>query len=84
MKGGFNMGQEGKEKNPEYKKITIRTIDGSTIHGKVNVSPEDRVSDLFTTKEALFIVLVDVTSSDHTNKTLFINKNHIVWVEPED
>ncbi len=78
------MGQEGKENNTEYKKITIRTIDGSTIHGKVNVSPADRVSDLFTSKEALFIVLVGVTSSDHTNKTLFINKNHIVWVEPED
>lgn len=78
------MGKKEKEKNPEYKKITIRTTDGSTIHGKVNVSPEDRVSDLFTCKEALFIVIVDVTSSDHTNKTLFINKNHIVWVEPED
>ncbi len=84
MKGGFNMGQEGKGKNPEYEKISIRTIDGSTIHGRVNVSSEDRVSDLFTSKEALFIVVVDVTSSDHTNKTLFINKNHIVWVEPED
>ena len=78
------MGKKEKGKNPEYKKITIRTVDGSTIHGKVNVSPEDRVSDLFTSKEALFIVIVDVTSSDHTNKTLFINKNHIVWVEPED
>ena len=78
------MGKKEKGKNPEYKKITIRTVDGSTIHGKVNVSPEDRVSDLFTSKEALFIVIVDVTSSDHTDKTLFINKNHIVWVEPED
>ncbi len=78
------MGKKEKGKNPEYKKITIRTVDGSTIHGKVNISSEDRVSDLFTSKEALFIILVGVTSSDHTNKTLFINKNHIVWVEPED
>jgi len=84
MKGGFNMGRKGKGKNLEYEKISIRTVDGSTIHGKVNVSPADRVSDLFTSKEALFIVVVDVMSSDHTNKTLFINKNHIVWVEPED
>ncbi len=78
------MGKKEKGENPEYKKITIRTVDGSTIHGKVNVSPEDRVSDLFISKEALFIVVVDVMSIDHTNKTLFINKNHIVWVEPED
>jgi len=67
-----------------YKSITVRTIDGSTFNGKVNISPDQRVSDLFTKSGLSFIVMVDVTSIDTSGKTRFINKNHIVWVEPED
>lgn len=67
-----------------YKTITVRTIDGSTFNGKVNISPDQRVSDLFTKSGRSFIVMVDVTSIDTSGKTRFINKNHIVWVEPED
>ena len=67
-----------------YKSITVRTIDGSTFNGKVNISPDQRVSDLFTKAGRSFIVMVDVTSIDTSGKTRFINKNHIVWVEPDD
>ncbi len=70
--------------NPEYKSITVRTIDGSTFYGKVNISPDQRVSDLFTQGTKPFIVMVDVTSMDTSGKTRFINKDHIVWVEPDD
>jgi len=68
----------------EYRSITIRTTDGSTINGKVNISPEQRVSDLFTQRDKPFIVMVDVVLKDAVGKTRFINKDHIVWVEPED
>ncbi len=68
----------------QYKKITIRTSDGSTIYGKINIADKQRVSDLFTSNEDLFIVMVDASLKDSTGKTMFINKNHIVWVEPED
>lgn len=68
----------------EYKSITVRTIDGSTINGKVNISPDQRVSDLFTQGDKSFIVMVDVVLKDAVGKTRFINKNHIVWVEPDD
>ena len=68
----------------EYRSITIRTTDGSTINGKVNISPEQRVSDLFTQGDKPFIVMVDVVLKDAVGKTRFINKDHIVWVEPED
>ena len=68
----------------EYKSITVRTIDGSTINGKVNISPDQRVSDLFTMNDRPFIVMVDVILKDAVGKTRFINKNHIVWVEPDD
>ncbi len=70
--------------SPEYRSITIRTTDGSTINGKVNISPEQRVSDLFTQGGKPFIVMVDVVLKDAVGKTRFINKDHIVWVEPED
>jgi hypothetical protein len=68
----------------EYRSITVRTTDGSTINGKVNISPDQRVSDLFTRRELPFIVMVDVVLKDAVGKTRFINKDHIVWVEPED
>jgi hypothetical protein len=68
----------------EYKQITLRTTDGSTINGKVNIGLNQRVSDIFTSNEELFIVLVDVSFKDSFGKTMFINKRHIVWVEPEE
>ena len=66
-----------------YRIITVKTTDGETILGKINLSSKQRVSDIFTRSEQPFIVLTDATSKDVTNKTLFINKDHIIWVEPE-
>jgi small nuclear ribonucleoprotein (snRNP)-like protein len=68
----------------EYRNVTIRTIDGSTLLGKINIGIKERVSDLFTKTESQFIVLLDVEHRDISGKVLFINKNNIVWVEPED
>ncbi len=86
MKGGRIM--ENREKGPGanagYKAITVKTTDGLTIHGKVNLSSEQRVSDIFTKSESPFVVMVDVLLREGEGKTLFINKDHIVWVEPED
>ena len=68
----------------EYRNVTIKTIDGSTVLGKVNIGIKDRVSDLFTKTENPFIVVFDVEHRDSSGKVLVINKSHIVWVEPED
>jgi hypothetical protein len=70
--------------DPVYKKITIKTSDGATIQGKVNLTSKARVSDLFTKSESPFIVLVDAVLREGQGKVLVINKEHIVWVEPED
>ena len=76
---------EGKKKyGPQYIVITIRTTDGSTLQGKVNISTKKRVSDLFTDSSEQFVIMVDVASQGGDKKTLFVNKNHIVWVEPEE
>jgi hypothetical protein len=68
----------------EYRKVTIKTIDGSTLLGKVNIGIKERVSDIFTKTDTPFIVLIDVEHRDITGRVLFVNKNNIVWVEPED
>jgi len=54
------------------------------MNGKVNIAAMDRVSDLFTQNDTPFIVMVDVLLREGAGKTLVINKDHIIWVEPED
>jgi hypothetical protein len=72
-------------KNDEnYRKITLKTSDGETIQGRVYLRSNTRVSDLFTRSEAPFIVLVDALLRSGQDKILIVNKEHIVWVEPED
>ena len=68
----------------EYRRISIKTSDGSTLVGKVNIGIKERVSDLFTKTENPFIVLIDVEHQDISGSVLFVNKSNIVWVEPED
>jgi hypothetical protein len=63
--------------------ITVRTVDGSTIRGNINLGVKERVSDLFTKSETPFIVLTGVTLAEGSRPVLFVNKSHIVWVEPE-
>ena len=78
------MENDRKRYNAEYRTISLKTSDGSTIQGKVNIASRERVSDLFTDDGDPFIILVDVTLRDGHGKILFVNKKHIVWVEPED
>ena len=68
----------------EFRNITVRTTDGSTLLGKINIGINERVSDLFTRSENPFIVLSDVEHRDGSGKVRFINKRNIVWVEPDD
>lgn len=67
----------------DYRVVTIKTTDGSAVQGKVNIAPNQRVSELFNLHKGPFVVVVDATYADVRGKTLFINKEHIVWVEPE-
>ena len=68
----------------EYRNITIRTTDGSTLSGKVNIGIKERVSDMFTKTENQFIVLVDAEHKNASGRVLIVNKNYIVWAEPEE
>lgn len=71
----------------DYRTVAVRTVDGQTLHGKINIAGNERVSELFTVKTEPFVVMIDVKNMDMSldsapHKKLFINKNHIVWVEP--
>jgi len=68
----------------DYRTVTIKTTDGSRVQGRINILPNQRVSDLLTLQKGPFLVVVDASYQDGSGKTLFINKAHIVWVEPED
>ena len=65
--------------------VSIKTLDGSVIDGKVNLGYENRISDLFTTSERPFIVLFDAMHFGAPKKeVLVLNKQFIVWVKPQD
>lgn len=68
----------------EAKRITVKTADGSTLVGKINIGLKERVSEIFTKTENQFIVLFDAEHANAMGKTFFINKNQIVWAEPEE
>ena len=64
--------------------VSVKTVDGSLLRGKINLGDEKRVSDIFIQSANPFIVLYDVSSQSVESKVMIINKNHIVWVEPEE
>ena len=78
------MGKSEPDRQTQYQNITLRTTDGSTIYGKINIGTKERVSDIFTGSERSFVVMVDVSYKENVGKTMFINKSHIVWAEPEE
>ncbi len=64
--------------------VSIKTVDGSLLRGKINLGDEKRVSDIFAKSRNSFVVLYDVASQSAESKVMIINKEHIVWVEPEE
>ncbi|MBU1344115.1 MAG: hypothetical protein KKE44_20705 [Proteobacteria bacterium] len=81
--------------NKEIKEriIRIKLIDGSQVNGQANINREpryDRLSDLVASNQEPFLILFNVTVN-HTDfekpvkhKTLFVNKNHIIWAAPDE
>jgi hypothetical protein len=78
------MGTSKTKKKKVPAEVTIRTVDGSILQGKINLGEKKRVSDVFTKSATPFVVLYEATYSGGSNKVLVINKNHVVWIEPEE
>ena len=72
------------DKTLKARNVTVKTVDGSIIQGKVNIGAENRISDLFTASTTPFVVVFDAMYSGGSDKVLILNKTNIVWIEPED
>jgi hypothetical protein len=70
------------------RKVSIKMVDGSLVHGKVNIYHDEevvqRVSDIFTKVSDPFVVVFDVTEDGKSERVLIINKRNIAWVSPEE
>ena len=73
--------------------LRIALVDGTSIHASVNIdrSPGyDRLSDLVSSDREPFLILMDATvqkpdlEKSIRHKSLFINKEHILWAAPDD
>ncbi len=73
--------------------IRLRLIDGTLVNGQININRDhgyDRLSDLVANYREPFLILFNVTvilgSIDNPvkHKTLFVNKDHIIWAEPDE
>jgi len=66
----------------------MKLTDGSVLRGQVNLyyeeMPLNRVSDLFTRDRDPFLVVFDVEVAEKTEQVYIVNKQHIVWITPED
>lgn len=70
------------------RRVTIKLVDGSVVTGMINLvqrgDTEHRVSDIFVGRSEPFVVVFQATLGELTDKVLVLNKNHIVWVMPDE
>ena len=65
-----------------YRIVTVKLRDGTTITGKLNTGEYPRVSDFFRSSPHQFFVLTDAEHSGSTDKlVVVINKNEVMWAE---
>lgn len=84
-----------KDKAFESRIIRIKLLDKTYITGQVNINRDltneyDRLSDLLTKNPEQFLVVFSAREIREgldqviRHKTIFINKNHILWATPEE
>ena len=64
--------------------LVVKLTDGTVVHGKTNRKTYNRLSDALNAEEDAFLVLYDALVGDEDTKTIFINKQQIVWVQPDE
>jgi hypothetical protein len=72
------------EANVNERHVSVKTVDGSLIQGKINIGSMRRLSDLFQESESPFVIVYDACTKSGDSKIFIINKSHIVWVEPDE
>ena len=78
------MHQTGADALTDYKSVTLKLVDGTLIDGKVNILPHKRVSDYINREEGSFVIVVESQAVDRCEKTVFVNRSEVAWIEPND
>ena len=80
-----------KKKMVESRNVVVKVSDGAIISGQVNLESEggraDRVSDLLIQGKNRFLVVYnaqDMKVSGEEASVIILNKDHILWVIPQD
>ncbi len=80
-----------KKKQVESRNVVVKVSDGAIISGQVNLESEqgraDRVSDLLIQGRNKFLVVYnaqDMKVSGEKASVIILNKDHILWVIPQD
>jgi hypothetical protein len=74
---GVNMNQTGIAFSTNYISITVKLVDGIILDGKINILPHKRLSDFVNSSDKDFVVVVERSSIDIKDKTVFINRNKV-------
>jgi len=83
--GGYKMNTKGgKKKEIRTGNISLRTVDGSVVRGKINLEDNERVSDVLVKGESPYLIIFDASTANVNDKVFIVNKQHIIWIEPED
>jgi hypothetical protein len=82
-KGGCLMEQSRDQWVRNYRNVTVKIKDGTDITGRVNIGEYPRVSDLFKQTHDQYIVLSEAEHRGDSGKVVIINKNAIMWAEPQ-
>lgn len=67
-----------------FRGVTVKLKDGTTINGKLNIGDYPRVSDFFKKSPDQYLILADAEHMGTSGKVVIINKNEIMWAEPDD
>lgn len=67
-----------------FRTVTIKLRDGTTISGKLNIGEYQRVSDFFKSSPDQYFILADAEYMGTSGKVIIINKNEIMLAEPEE
>ena len=67
-----------------YVGVTVKLVEGIIFDGKINILPHKRLSDFINSRDKGFVIVIEGSSLEIQNKTVFINKNKVAWIEPND
>ena len=68
----------------KFKTVKVKLKDGTIIIGKLNIGEYARVFDYFRSSPDQYFILSDAEHDEQSGRVVIINKNEIVWAEPED